>query len=119
MVLLGDTYIPFVLNLIIMFLGLVLMGVVLLQRGKGGGLAGAFGGAGGSSAFGSRAGDQFTKVTLVVAAFWMFFIMVMTKTMPRPADSSNAAPPPIPAPADEGMRYWAPGGGDGPAAGRL
>ena len=42
------------LNAIIIVLGLMLMLIVLIQRGKGGGLAGAFGGAGGSSAFGSR-----------------------------------------------------------------
>jgi protein translocase SecG subunit len=44
-----------VLNLIVLGLGGLLMLIVLIQRGKGGGLAGAFGGAGGSSPFGSRA----------------------------------------------------------------
>ena len=42
--------------------------VILLQRGRGGGLAGAFGGAGGSSAFGAKTGDVFTWITVVVAA---------------------------------------------------
>ena len=42
----------------------------------GGGLAGAFGGVGGSSAFGSRAGDLFTRITITVAAIWILLTMV-------------------------------------------
>jgi preprotein translocase subunit SecG len=108
MVLLGDTLIPFVLNLLIIIVGLFLIGIVLLQRGKGGGLAGAFGGVGGSSAFGSRAGDQFTRVTLIVALIWVFLIMFMTKTMPRPRESSGG-PAFNPPPVEEG-RLWVPEG---------
>ena len=64
------------LNVLIILLSLVLMLIVLIQRGKGGGLAGAFGGAGGSSAFGSRAGDAFTRITLIIAGVWVLLIMV-------------------------------------------
>ena len=53
--------------------------IVLVQRGKGGGLAGAFGGAGGSSAFGTKAGDLFMKITVYVSLFWMGTSMVLTK----------------------------------------
>lgn len=45
--------------------------LVLVQRGRGGGLAGAFGGAGGQSAFGTKAGDLFTRITMGVATFWI------------------------------------------------
>ena len=48
-----------------------LMFIILLQRGRGGGLAGAFGGLGGQSAFGTKAGDVFTKITVVIAVFWV------------------------------------------------
>ncbi|CAN5618391.1 hypothetical protein BH11PLA2_BH11PLA2_19260 [soil metagenome] len=65
-----------VLNVVIIMVSLMMIFLVLIQRGKGGGLAGAFGGAGGSSAFGSRAGDQFLKITLWLAAFWAVLIMV-------------------------------------------
>ena len=41
--------------------------LVLVQRGRGGGLTGALGGAGGQSAFGAKAGDVFTRVTAVCA----------------------------------------------------
>ena len=45
--------------------------VVLLQRGRGGGLAGAFGGLGGQSAFGTKAGDVFTKITIGLVTAWV------------------------------------------------
>ena len=64
------------LNVIIVGLGFLLILTILIQRGKGGGLVGAFGGAGGSSAFGSKAGDAFTRITLVMAALWVLLIMV-------------------------------------------
>ena len=69
------------LNLVIVILGLLLMLIVLIQRGKGGGLAGAFGGAGGSSAFGSRTADAFVKITLYLAAVWVLFIMIHVKVV--------------------------------------
>lgn len=70
-----------VLNLIVIGLGLILMLIVLVQRGKGGGLAGAFGGAGGSSPFGSRAADQFVKITLWFAGVWVLVIMIHVKVV--------------------------------------
>ena len=45
--------------------------LVMIQRGRGGGLTGALGGSGGQSAFGSKAGDTFTRITTGVAAFWI------------------------------------------------
>ena len=70
-----------VLNLIVMCLSGLLMLIVLIQRGKGGGLAGAFGGAGGSSPFGSRAADQFVKITLWLAGVWVLVIMIHVKVV--------------------------------------
>jgi preprotein translocase subunit SecG len=52
------------------FLSVFLILLILIQRGKGGGLTGALGGPGGQSAFGSKAGDTFTVITIVVASFW-------------------------------------------------
>jgi preprotein translocase subunit SecG len=66
------------LNLLVLVLGLLLIFLVLIQRGKGGGLAGAFGGSGGASAFGSRAGNVFTRITLIVAAVWILSILIHT-----------------------------------------
>ena len=50
---------------------LFLIFLVMLQRGRGGGLSGAFGGAGGQSAFGTKAADVFTKFTIGTAALWI------------------------------------------------
>ena len=54
---------------------LFLILVVLVQRGRGGGLAGALGGMGGQSAFGTKAGDLFTRITIGVAAVWLLLCM--------------------------------------------
>jgi preprotein translocase subunit SecG len=65
---------------ILMFLTAVfLIVLVLIQRGKGGGLAGAFGGMGGQSAFGTKAGDLFTRITIGVAAFWIILCIVTVR----------------------------------------
>ena len=77
-------WVPPVLNVILLLAGIFLILLILIQRGKGGGLAGAFGGAGGSSAFGSRAGDAFTRITIYSAAVWVLLIMILIK-MVQPA----------------------------------
>jgi len=63
--------VSYLLMTMLMFAGLFLIGLILLQRGRGGGLAGAFGGMGGQSAFGTKAGDVFTRITIGVAAAWI------------------------------------------------
>jgi preprotein translocase subunit SecG len=66
------------------FVSLFLILIILLQRGKGGGLAGALGGAGGSSAFGTKAGDVFTKITVGVFGFWLLLAMILVWSMKSP-----------------------------------
>ncbi len=61
-----QTFFIIVLTLLSLFMILL----ILIQRGKGGGLAGAFGGMGGQSAFGTKAGDTFTRITVVTAVLW-------------------------------------------------
>jgi preprotein translocase subunit SecG len=69
------------LNFFVLAIGLFLILLVLIQRGKGGGLIGALGGSGGSSPFGSRAGDQFTRITIYVALLWLFLTMAQVKVI--------------------------------------
>ncbi|HLJ95386.1 MAG TPA: preprotein translocase subunit SecG [Gemmataceae bacterium] len=79
-----------ILNWLVLIVGILLIFLVLIQRGKGGGLAGAFGGTGGSSAFGSRAGDLFTRITLVLAGIWVALIMVHIRVVQ--SDNATTAP---------------------------
>jgi len=69
------------LNIFVFVIGVLLILLVLIQRGKGGGLIGALGGAGGSSPFGSRAGDQFTRITIYMAMFWLLFVMIQVRVI--------------------------------------
>ncbi len=55
----------------IFILSCFLILLVLVQRGRGGGLTGALGGPGGQSAFGTKAGDLFTRITIGVASVWI------------------------------------------------
>ena len=44
-------------------------------------MAGAFGGMGGQSAFGTKAGDMFTKITVVVAAVWIILCVISVSAL--------------------------------------
>lgn len=74
----------FLLGTLLLLTSLFLILLVLIQRGRGGGLAGAFGGAGGQSAFGTKAGDTFTKITIGVAAFWILLCILSINVLATP-----------------------------------
>ena len=80
------------LNVLILLLGIFLILLVLIQRGKGGGLVGALGGIGGSSPFGSRAGDTFTRFTIYVAALWLFLTMLQVRVIQTSAGTAQKTP---------------------------
>jgi preprotein translocase subunit SecG len=72
--------------------------LVLIQKGRGGGLASAFGGAGGSTAFGSKTGDVLTWATSIV--FGIFLVLAVALNLlanaqykQRAAGRMSTAPP--------------------------
>lgn len=106
------TLVRFLLGFLLVLTSLFLILLVLIQRGRGGGLSGAFGGAGGQSAFGTKAGDVFTRITVGVAAFWIGLCILAINLLGRQeslfAPTLGGAAPQAVAPQD-------PGSGGGPA----
>ena len=102
--------------------------LVLVQRGRGGGLAGALGGMGGQSAFGTKAGDNFTRITMIAATVWILLCGIALKSLSsrttnafegsganaRPAVGSVA--PAESAEAEESGGETSPSGSDGDPA---
>jgi preprotein translocase subunit SecG len=91
--------------------------IILVQRPSGGGLAGAFGGAGGGTdtVFGGRVGDALTWATVIAFSLYLLSavalnIVPVTKTVAPPAAAATSdagAPPPT---GTEGTGEAAPGG---------
>jgi preprotein translocase subunit SecG len=87
---------------------LVLSLVILLQQGRGGDIASAFGGSSSQAAFGARSGATLlTKATSIAAVLFMLFALTLSvlgqRGGTRSVVSGTAAPPattkPAPAPA--------------------
>jgi preprotein translocase subunit SecG len=122
---LGSAVVVYSVSTLFVIVCLLLIGVVLVQKPKGGGLSGAFGGGASTaqSAFGARTGDILTWFT--VGSFVVFLALsiiltlvsradapakhVDTKTsqnssapltpIEKPATQANASTPATPAPA--------------------
>ncbi len=58
------------------FVCLFMILLILIQKGRGGGLASAFGGMGGNTAFGSKTGDVLTWATSIV--FGIFLVLAVS-----------------------------------------
>ncbi|MHC4324245.1 MAG: preprotein translocase subunit SecG [Planctomycetota bacterium] len=74
--------VSFIMNVVavlfvICCVSLVLM--ILIQKGRGGGLSGAFGGAMAGGVLGSKTGDFLTWVTIVLVGVFLFLAVVMAK----------------------------------------
>jgi len=83
-----EWYLP-ILMVLLFLTALFLIVLILIQRGKGGGLAGAFGGLGGQSAFGTKAGDLFTRITIGVAAFWIVLCILTVRLSGKGEDLTD------------------------------
>jgi preprotein translocase subunit SecG len=72
-----------------LFVCFILIMVVLIQKGRGGGLSGAFGGGGGNTAFGAKTGDVLTWATSVIFALFVILAVVLNLI----CDKMGAPPP--------------------------
>ena len=80
---------------------LILILVVLMQKGRGGGLSGAFGGGMASGLLGSKTGDFLTWVTIVLVAVFLVLAVLMARYYRPPVTYGQTVPPGKPAAGDE------------------
>ncbi len=78
----------YIFGITLFLLSSFLILLILVQQGRGGGLAGALGGPGGQSAFGTKAGDIFTRVTIIVASVWIVLSAVAVYFFNEPSAGS-------------------------------
>ena len=79
---------------------LVLSMVILLQQGRGGDIASAFGGSSSQAAFGARSGATLlTKATSIAAVLFMLFALTLSVLGQRGGSRSVLSGTPAPAPA--------------------
>ena len=70
---------------------LVLILVILIQKGRGGGLSGAFGGAGAGGILGTKTGDFLTWVTVTLVGVFLLLSVVLARFYrPKVAKAENA-----------------------------
>lgn len=80
----------YIIGTLFCIVSILLILIILLQRGRGGGLAGAFGGVGGQSAFGAKTGDVFTWITVALTAIFLVIAVVMVYAF-KPTGYTNTA----------------------------
>jgi preprotein translocase subunit SecG len=97
--------------ILLLFMAVFLVLLVLIQRGKGGGLSGAFGGLGGQSAFGTKAGDTFTRITIGVAFVWIVLCVLSVRLLATGGSRFTGGPGGTP--AEQGTDASTPAGGAG------
>jgi preprotein translocase subunit SecG len=93
--LLAASFIMNLIALIFLICSIVLILIVLIQKGKGGGLSSAFAGGMASGLLGSKTGDVLTWVTIGAASVFVFFSLILNKWW-KPTISANSIQNPAP-----------------------
>ena len=110
-------FVGYLLMFLLIVLAMFLIVLILIQRGKGGGLAGALGGMGGQSAFGTKAGDLFMWITVGTVGVWLLLCVLTALWFKGERDPfENAAGGARQESTDDGSGPAAPADGDAPAA---
>lgn len=92
--LLAVTFIMNVLAVLFVISCVTLVLIVLIQKGRGGGLSSAFGGGMASGILGSKTGDFLTWVTIVLAGVFLLLAVILAKFYkPEPVGNYDLTPP--------------------------
>lgn len=79
---------------------LLLIVIIMLQKGRGGGLSAALGGGASGSAFGSKTGDVFTWITVTLAGLYLILNIVGSLVFRQTVDASTTLEASVPADGD-------------------
>ncbi len=78
-----------ILYALVVVVALLLIGLILIQPSKSGGLGATFGGIG-ESVFGAQAGSHLTKATVVLTAVFFLFTLLLATLIGHGANRSEA-----------------------------
>jgi preprotein translocase subunit SecG len=90
-----------------LFVSVIMVLLVLVQKGRGGGLSSAFGGGGGNTAFGAKTGDVLTWATSVVFALFVIVAIVLNLLVNKLPGNQSTVP---------GQTHQVPASPSGPSA---
>lgn len=99
--LLAVSFIMKVVAVLFMICAVALVLIILVQKGRGGGLSAALGGGIAGGILGSKTGDFLTWVTIVLVGIFLTLAVVMAKFYkPSISDFGEGAPPAATVPAE-------------------
>ena len=92
-----------IVNLIVLFwvfVSIALILLVLIQKGRGGGLSSAFGGGGANSLLGTKTTDRLTKATIGIVLLFLLLTVVLnliykpklSEDIQKPVNINNSLP---------------------------
>ncbi len=101
-----------VVALLWVFIAIALILIILIQKGRGGGIGGAFGGGTAGSLLGTKTGDFLTWVTIgLVAAFLLLAVLMAKFYIPKSSEELSLPGTTIPASQQQAPGAVPAGGG--------